>query len=282
MRLGAHMSIAGGLAKAFERGAKVGCETIQIFTKNSNQWHAKTLSEEEKKLFLDEKEKTKIDPVFSHASYLINIGSPDPNLYEKSKEALIDELNRAQILKLSFVVLHPGAAINSDPRSALERIAAAIHDVFEKTKEFKVKLLLENTAGQGSCVGHQFEDLSAIIEMVPEKKRIGVCFDTCHAFQAGYDMRSDSGYQKTFEEFDRTVGLSKLFAFHLNDSKKGLGGRLDRHHHIGKGELGIRPFQLLMNDRRFENIPMVLETPKGEECLEDQQALKLLRSFTMS
>lgn len=279
MRLGAHMSIAGGLAKAFERGSKVGCQTIQIFTKNSNQWHAKALTKEEINLFFKEKERIGIDPVFAHASYLINLGSPDKNLYEKSKEALLDELRRAEILKLAFVVLHPGAALDSPPALALERIATAIHDVFEKTKECKVKLLLENTAGQGSCVGHRFEELSIIMKSVDEKKRIGICFDTCHAFQAGYDLRNDEGYQKTFDEFDGLIGLSSLFAFHLNDSKKELGGRVDRHQHIGKGYLGIRPFQLLMNDKRFEEIPMVLETPKGEECLEDQEALKILRSL---
>ena len=233
--------------------------------------------------FFKEKEKTGIDPVFSHASYLINIGSPDKDLYQKSKTALLDELKRAETLKLAFVVLHPGAAIDSAPASALERIAMAIHEIFEKTDGFKVKLLLENTAGQGSCVGHRFEELAAIIAAVDEKEgekeRIGVCFDTCHAFQAGYDLRNDEGYHKTFEEFDRLIGLSKLLAFHLNDSKKELGGRVDRHHHIGKGHLGIRPFQLLMNDQRFENVPMVLETPKGEECLEDKEALNLLRSL---
>lgn len=279
MRLGAHMSTAGGTAKAFERGSKVGCQTIQIFTKNSNQWHAKSLMKEEIDLFFKEKERTGIDPVFSHASYLINLGSPDKDLYEKSKEALFDELRRAEKLKLVFVVLHPGAALNSPLTAALKRIAAAINDIFEKTKEFNVKLLLENTAGQGSCVGHQFEDLSTIMKSVEDKKRIGICFDTCHAFQAGYDLRTDEGYQKTFHEFGNLIGLSNLLAFHLNDSKKELGGRVDRHQHIGKGYLGIRPFQLLMNDKRFEEIPMVLETPKGEECLEDRDALNLLRSL---
>lgn len=279
MLLGAHMSVAGGLEKALLIGKEVGCQTIQIFTKNNNQWNAKPLTPQEISLFLKTKDQTEISPVFAHASYLINIGSPEEALYKKSIEALLDELKRCEKIGLSFLVLHPGAHRESGEEEALKKISQAINIVFQKTEGYRTMLLLENTAGQGTCIGHLFEHLAMIIENVLDKERIGVCFDTCHAFQAGYDMRTRAGYEKTFKDFDETVGLSKIKAFHLNDSKKEFHQRVDRHEHIGKGSLGKEAFQFLMNDKRFQYLPMVLETPKGKARLEDKENLSLLRSF---
>ena len=279
MLLGAHMSVAGGLVTALERGSQVGCQTMQIFTKNNTQWQASALTQAIATQFKEEWKKTSIHSIFAHASYLINLGSPDKELYRKSTMALIDELQRCEKLGLSFLVLHPGAAMDRPVEEALDRIAKAIDFAFQQTAGFQVLLLLENTAGQGSSVGHTFEHLGTLIKSVHEKKRLGVCFDTCHAFAAGYDFRTKESYEKTFSHFDKVIGLPQLKAFHLNDSKKELHCRVDRHEHIGKGQLGLSAFRLLLNDTRFSHIPMVLETPKGKECLEDIENLKVLRSL---
>ncbi|MBI2339760.1 MAG: deoxyribonuclease IV [Deltaproteobacteria bacterium] len=277
--LGAHMSIAGGVERAPGRGKSVGCEIIQLFTKNSNQWNDPVLSKESAAKFRGEMKANGIKTAFAHDSYLINLGSPNANLYQRSLGAFIEEHKRSEALGLMGVVFHPGAHVGSGEETAIKKIAAAINVTHEKTPDFKVLTLLENAAGQGSTVGHRFEHLAAIMEKVKEQKRIGVCFDTQHAFAAGYDLRTGEGYAGVWEEFDRIVGIKWLRAFHLNDSKKELGARVDRHEHIGKGLLGLTAFKCLMNDKRFDNIPMSLETPKSEDCHEDKEALDLLRSL---
>lgn len=279
MLLGAHMSIAGGIEKAPDRAKSVGCEILQIFTKNSNQWGDPLLSDQTIIQFKKKMEETGLKLAFSHDSYLINLGSPNQTLYQKSLNAFIEEHKRSEALELMGVVFHPGAHVGSGDQAAIQKIAEAINLTHEETKGFKTFTLLENAAGQGSCVGHRFEHLAEILERVKDRSRMGVCLDTQHAFAAGYDLRAEEGYQKVFDEFDRLVGIEWIKAFHLNDSKKELGTRVDRHENIGKGHLGITPFKCLMHDKRFESIPMSLETPKSEDCHEDKEALELLRSI---
>ena len=277
--LGAHMSIAGGVDKAPERGKSVGCDIIQIFTKNSNQWNDPDLSEELVENFRNEMKNCCLKTAFAHDSYLINLGSPNPVLYKRSLNAFIEEHKRSEALGLMGVVFHPGAHVGSGEEAAIQKIAEAVNETHRQTDGFKVLTLLENAAGQGSTIGHRFEHLAAIMEKVKDQKRIGVCFDTQHAFAAGYDLRTKEGYEKVWNEFDRLIGIKWVAAFHLNDSKKELGQRVDRHENIGKGHLGVTAFKCLMHDKRFEKIPMSLETPKSEDCHEDQEALELLRGL---
>lgn len=277
--LGAHMSIAGGVELAPERGKNVGCEIIQIFTKNSNQWNDPKISDEAAAKFKEEMIRNGLKVAFAHDSYLINLGSPDKTLQKKSLTAFIAEHERSEKLGLMGIAFHPGAHMGEGIDAAIKRIAAAVNQTHENTPGLKVLTLLENAAGQGTTVGHLFEHLAAIIEMVKDKKRIGVCFDTQHAFAAGYDLRTEEGYEKVWKEFDRLVGVKWVRAFHLNDSKKELGTRVDRHEHIGKGQIGKVAFQCLMHDKRFEKIPMSLETPKSPDGHEDREALDLLRSL---
>lgn len=279
MILGAHMSISGGVDKAPARGRSVGCDIIQIFTKNSNQWNEPQLTSETISNFKDEIKRHELKTAFAHDSYLINLGSPNKKIYAMSLAAFEAEHHRSEQLGLMGVVFHPGAHVGSGEESAFARISEAINKVHEETRGYKVLTLLENAAGQGSTVGHKFEHLSVLIEKVKDQKRIGVCFDTQHAFAAGYDLRTEEGYEKVFREFDRVVGIKWIRAFHLNDSKKELGDRVDRHENIGKGFLGITPFKCLMHDKRFKEIPASLETPKSEDCHEDREALELLRSL---
>ncbi len=278
-RLGAHMSIAGGVDLAVSRGGGIGCEIIQLFTKSNNQWAAKPLLEAEIKKFRDNIEQHKIHSAFAHDSYLINMGSPDPVLHQRSLAAFIHELERAEQLGLMALVFHPGSHMGKGDEEAIERIAESVNEAHVKTPNYKVLTCFENAAGQGTNVGHRFEHLAMLIEKVEKKDRIGVCFDTQHAFAAGYDMRTEEGFHKVFEEFEQVVGIKWLKAFHLNDSKKPLGSRVDRHDHIGKGELGLEPFRCLMNDPRFKDLPMSLETPKGVELKEDVMNLQTLRSL---
>ncbi len=279
MLLGAHMSIAGGVFNAPVRGKSIGCDTIQIFVKNANQWVGKPISDEEAEKFQESKRETGIDPIFSHNSYLINLASPDDALYEKSIDAMLDELERSEKLGLPFIVMHPGAHVGSGEETGLKRIAAAINTLFQKTKGYGVKIALETTAGQKSNLGYNFEQLAALIMAVKDKKRVCVCYDTCHTFAAGYDLRTKSAYEATFAEFDKVVGLEQVCAFHLNDSVDELGSRIDRHAHIGQGHIGLEGFRFLMNDDRFASVPMVLETPKGPEMAEDVMNLKVLRDL---
>lgn len=279
MLLGAHMSIAGGVFNAPTRGKSVGCDTIQIFVKNANRWVGKIITDEEIEQFRQAKKDTGINPIFSHNSYLINLASPDDALYEKSANAMLDELERSEKLRLPFLVIHPGSHVGSGEEAGLKRIAEALKTLLAETKGYKVKIALETTAGQKSNLGHKFEHLAYLIQVAKDKKRLCVCYDTCHTFAAGYDIRTKKAYEATFKEFDRAVGLNRICAFHLNDSVRELGSNIDRHAHIGQGHIGEEGFRLLVNDERFANIPMVLETPKGPEMAEDVMNLRVLRGL---
>lgn len=275
--LGAHMSIAGGVDKAVERAAKIGCTTFQLFTKNSNQWKATPLNEQTVQNYKRLLKLTKIKPVVAHDSYLINLCAKDKSVLKKSREAFIDELKRCEILEVDYLNFHPGSHMGLGEEDGIKLIAESINIAHEKTKGFKVKSMIETTAGQGTSIGYRFEQIRKIIDLVEDKRRLVVCVDTCHIFAAGYDIRTEQSYFNTFEEFDKIVGLKFLKAFHLNDSKKDLGERVDRHEHIGKGKIGLNGFRFIMNDERFMNIPKILETPKGEDMREDVINLRKLR-----
>ncbi len=279
MLLGAHMSVAGGVDKAILKGEQVGCDVIQLFTKNNNRWMAKPLTRESIEAFKKNISRTGIFPFASHDAYLINLAATDPEIYRKSMEAFLDELDRAEMLDIPGLVFHPGSHVGSGEKEGIKKIAESLRRLLDERPGYKVKLLLETTAGQGSSIGYWFEHLAEIMEKVNEPERLGVCFDTCHVFAAGYDISNKKGYDKTFKDFEDIVGLQYIEGFHLNDSKKGLGSRFDRHEHIGKGELGIKAFELLMNDERFESTPMALETPKGPDMEEDRMNLKVLRGL---
>lgn len=263
--LGAHMSIAGGYYKAPEAAARVGCDCVQIFTKNNNQWRAKELTEEDVRLFQARLDELKISHPIAHDSYLINLATPDPALWARSVEAFIVEMLRAERLGIPYVVTHPGAFTTSSEEAGIAAVVRALDEVHVQTRGIKAKCLLETTAGQGSCLGHRFEHLAAMLDGVADPDRLGVCFDTCHVFAAGYPLGTEKEYKATMRELDQTVGIKMVRAFHLNDSLKPLGSRVDRHAHIGRGAMGKEPFRLLLNDPRFRKIPMYLETPKGEE-----------------
>jgi len=265
--------------RALERGESLGCETIQIFTKNNNQWRSRPLTKREAGDFQQKLHAGPLHLAFAHDSYLINLASPDPALLERSRFAFVDELKRAQELGLQYLVLHPGAHLASGQETGIREIAKSFDWVFERIPSGKVEVLIETTAGQGTSLGFRFDQIRAILDRVKESHRLGVCIDTCHLFAAGYDLRTQKGYEQTFEAFERVVGIARIKAFHLNDSKKPLGSRVDRHEHIGKGFLGLTPFRLLLNDPRFKNHPMVLETPKGEDDTWDRENLGLLKSL---
>ena len=265
---GAHLSISGGLEQAVLAAAELGFDCVQMFSKSSNQWKAKPITPEAAELFQATLREKNISHPLIHDSYLINLGSGKPDLYEKSLAAFAEELHRAEQLGVPNVVMHPGTPkedTSDDPvESGLRRIASAIDQSLESVgKGAKVAVLLETTAGQGANLGWKFEHLARILELSRYPDRLGVCVDTCHIHAAGYRMTDQKEYEKTFMEFERIVGLDRLKAFHLNDSAKGLGSRVDRHAHLGQGTLGLEPFRLLVNDERFQGIPMYLETPKG-------------------
>lgn len=279
-RLGAHMSIAGGVSNALTRGASIGCTTIQLFTKNNMQWKASKLADSEVDAFRTRRRSTGIDPVVAHASYLLNMASPENDLFLKSVEAAQLELERCERLGIDYFVVHPGAHMASPREAGLRRVAEALNLLHERTPGYRVQICLETSAGQGTCVGHRFEELTEIVRGVVEPERLGVCVDTCHIFAAGYDISTRSGYEETVESLARTVGLDRIKVFHVNDSKKGLGSRVDRHEHIGQGRLGLEPFRFLLNDARFAAVPKLLETPKDEKTLaEDKENLTTLRAL---
>jgi deoxyribonuclease IV len=277
--LGAHMSIVGGVHTAIERGCSIECTAIQIFVKNNMQWFARPLTREEVRAFLNHQQRGELLSIFAHANYLINLAATNPQFLANSMRSLSEELIRADQLELPFLVLHPGAHLNAGEEAGLEKIAASIDAVFQKIPNVKTKIALETTAGQGSCLGHRFEQIAYIIENVREPERLCVCIDTAHLFAAGYDISSESGIKETLREFDRVIGLDRLAAIHLNDSKTARGSRVDRHQHIGKGEIGLDAFRFIMRDRRFRKIPKVLETPKGKAMREDVRNLKTLRGL---
>ncbi|MSR54114.1 MAG: deoxyribonuclease IV [Gemmataceae bacterium] len=279
---GAHMSIAGGACRALEAATLLGMETVQLFTKNNNQWAGKPFSPDEPAEFRRLLRKSKLKFATSHTSYLINLASPDPVLWRKSVEAFVNEMNRAEVLGLTYLVTHPGAHVGAGEETGLANVVRALDEIHERCPDYRLKVLLELTAGQGSCLGHRFEHLAIIINHIREKKRLGVCLDTCHVFAAGYPLSTEAEYQATFNEFDRVIGLKRLKLFHLNDSKKPFGSRVDRHEHLGKGFLGIEPFRMLVNDPHFQKSPMILETAKEDEdgIQMDPVNLAVLRGLT--
>jgi len=262
LRIGAHMSVAGGVSKAVDRAVVHGCEALQIFTRNANQWRGKPLDPAEVRLFRERIDQTGITPVVSHASYLINLATTFPLLREQSIAAFIDEIDRAEALGLLGVVIHPGTCTAGPDNDALRLIAEAIRAAFKARPRGRTMVLLEHTAGQGRTLGHRFEHLAAVIRHLRGSTRVGVCLDTCHLVAAGYDIATEAGYRDTFEQFDRIVGIERLRAFHANDSKRPCGSRVDRHEHIGQGCLGLEPFRRLLHDARFEGLPLLIETEK--------------------
>lgn len=279
MLLGAHMSIAGGIFNAFARGESVGCDTMQIFTKSSNQWKAKELTDEDLEKYHAEQKRTKIDPVIAHDSYLINLGSPDAALIKKSREAFLVEMERCEKLEIPFLVTHPGSHLGKGEEWGVKRIAESISWLHEQTDGYTVKIALETTAGQGTNLGYRFEQIAAMIERAEQSERLAVCMDTCHIFAAGYDITTEKTYKQTISDFDRIIGLDKLAVIHFNDAKKALGSRVDRHEHLGKGEIGKDSFGFFMRDNRFSKIPKLLETPKGDDGEMDKVNLGLLRKL---
>lgn len=279
MLIGAHVSTAGGVDKAPENGRSLGCQAIQVFTRNQMQWRARSLGREEVAGFQKKMAEYRIETAVSHDSYLINLGSPDEATLQKSLAALADEIERCELLGIPHLVLHPGAHVGSGEAAGLQQIAQSLNKVLSRKKGGATRILLETTAGQGSNLGYRFEHLAEIIASVRDKKRVGVCVDTCHIFAAGYELRTRSAYEATFRQLDAIIGLKHVKAFHLNDSKKGLGSRVDRHANIGHGELGLEPFRFLVNDPRFTGLPMLLETPGGEGAYRrDLEALRSLKS----
>lgn len=282
MPLGAHMSIAGGVDKAIIRGHEVGCETVQIFTRSPRQWRSRVLEEDEILRFQENREQTGIDPVVAHDCYLINLGSPDEELWQKSLRVFEEEIGHCEQLGIAYLVVHPGSHVDTGVEAGLRRIAQALDRVREDAERCRVEVLLEITAGQGTNLGHTTGQLAHLLRLVADDSWLGVCFDTCHAFAAGYELRTREGYEATFRELDELIGLERLKVIHLNDAKGELGSRLDRHQHIGQGALGLDPFRMLLNDDRFRGLPMLLETPKGPDYQEDRENLRVLRGLISS
>jgi len=279
--LGAHFSIAKGLHHALYQAKSYGCNALQIFTKNATTWKERTITRKEQDRFEQAGAETGIHAIASHTSYLINLASPDSKKHGMSCSALEQELNRSSALKIPFCVLHPGAHMDSGVSTGLKKIAESLNRIFSETDPATPRLLLETTAGQGSGLGHTFEQLAEIINRIDLKERVGVCLDTCHIFAAGYDIRTRETYQETLNHFDTILGLDQLFAIHINDSKKNLGSRVDRHTHIGKGALGVSAFKHLLNDERLLHVPKFLETAHKEGDVDwTRRNLELLRSLT--
>lgn len=279
MLLGAHESNAGGAFNAIYRGQKATCDTIQMFNKANSQWRAKPIEQDELDKFFKAIEETKITVSCSHASYLINLASPDKDLNLKSYESFKLEMERCAMLKIPNLVVHPGSHVGSGEQEGMDRIIANLNRLFAELRNNTVTVCLEATAGQGSNLGYTFEQLAYMIAGVKDKTHIGVCVDTCHIFAAGYPISDPADYKATMKKFEDTVGLGRLRILHLNDSKKGLGDKIDRHEHIGEGKIGIEGFRNILNDKKLSKIPMIIETPKEEDLEEDIKNLALLRSL---
>jgi len=270
------MSIAGGYYKAVYEAARFGMDCVQIFTKNNNQWRAKPMTDEDGEKFRSAIEETGIRKPCAHSSYLINLASPKDDLWRRSVESFVEEILRADKLGLSGVVIHPGSYVESSPEEGLKKIVVGLKEVLQRTEASPVEIWLETTAGQGSNLGWQFEELQFLIEeTATASERLGVCIDTCHIFAAGYAIVERKDYLATVRHLDRTVGLKRVRAFHLNDSLKVQGSRVDRHAHIGQGEMGLEPFRHVLNDKRFAKLPMYLETPKGFKGKKEWDAINL-------
>lgn len=287
--LGAHLSIAGGFYRAVESAAELKMDTVQVFTNSPSQWSVgpdpasvpRPLAESDVARFRESLERLRITRPVAHSSYLINLGSSQSEIWARSVRALKVELQRAEQLGISGVVLHPGAATGGSDEQAMENIVRGLDETHAALPGIQARVLLENTAGQGSCLGWRFEHLAELIQRVTAPDRLGVCFDTCHAFAAGYPLAARRDFLATFREFDQIVGIDRLAAMHLNDSKRELGSRVDRHEHIGRGKIGSEAFKHILHDKRFRNLPMYLETPKGEHEDEPWDAinLRLLREL---
>jgi deoxyribonuclease-4 len=280
--IGAHMSIAGGVSEALGRGKQVGCDCIQIFTKSSRQWAAKPYTKEEVAAFKAAQAETGIKIVVAHDSYLFNLGAPDEKMRKRSVAGFIDELERCEMLGVPFLIAHPGSHVGSGEEAGIKTIGHSLDEAHKSCAGFKVKVALEITAGQGSNLGYSFAQMGKIFEAVKEHERLRLCFDTEHAFAAGYDLRSDEGYERAFAELDKHIGLKRLAAFHLNDSLKPFNSRVDRHEHIGKGHLGTGPFRRLLHDKRFFGLPMCLETEPGPDMKDIAADLAALRKLLES
>ena len=262
-RFGSHLSVAGGLENAFTQAVKVGCDCLQIFVKNQRQWQAKPLTDDAIRRFRTARRTTGITPVIAHASYLVNLASPDRALHTRSVGAVIDELNRCEALGVMGLVVHPGAHMGEGVDAGIRRIAGGLDTVHDATRGFTTRVLLETTAGQGSSIGCAIEHLGAIVGAVADASRLGVCLDTCHLFAAGYDLRRPDAYDRTINLLRRQVTLRRIKCIHVNDSKGTCGSRIDRHAHIGAGKIGLSGFRNLLNDKRLVRVPRILETPKG-------------------
>jgi deoxyribonuclease-4 len=272
---GAHFSIAGGCHRALLEAQAHGCASVQIFTRAPSQWSGRDLDEDEVQLFRRTLRRSRLRQTMAHDCYLTNLASPEETLYRRSLETFLVELLRVERLGLHYLVMHPGAHLESGEEAGLQRIAAALDEIHGRASECKVRILLETTAGQGSTLGYRFEHLGRIFSLVRQPERLGVCFDTCHVFAAGYALAPEAEYHATMTAFDRAIGLSRLRAFHVNDSRKPQGSRVDRHAHIGRGEMGLEPFRLLVNDKRFRQRPMILETPKESDDEDDMDTVNL-------
>lgn len=277
--IGAHMSIAGGVSKAPGRAHDVGANVIQVFTKNNTQWRAAPLSGKEIAAFHETARTFDIGVAASHTCYLINLASPDETILGKSRLAFIDEMDRADALSIPNLVFHPGSHTGAGEDEGLRRIVESLDWACEQRPSSKATLTIETTAGQGTGLGHSFEQVAHILDAVKNPGRYGVCVDTCHIFAGGYDISTKQGYADTMRQFDRLIGVNRIRLFHVNDSKTPLGSRVDRHEHIGKGKIGIDGFRFLLSDKRFFNTPMILETPKGEKGEEDKVNLSVLRGL---
>jgi deoxyribonuclease IV len=279
LRLGAHESVAGGLHHAIERGESAGCESLQIWTRNARRWHSPPLELDEIQRFRAAQAESPIRPIVAHAAYLINLASPDPDLFRRSIGCLIEETERCQALEIPYIILHPGAHTGSGMEAGLARAAAGLSQTMAALSGYRTRILLETTAGQGTTLGGSFEDLALLIEQVNGDPRPGICLDTCHTFSAGYELRTAEGYAATMEEFDRWLGLEALKVIHLNDSRFPRGSRRDRHQHIGEGHLGLDGFVHLLTDPRLDGLPGLLETPKSDDLHEDRENLARLRAL---
>jgi deoxyribonuclease-4 len=276
------MSIAGGVNLAIGRARSIDCTAMQMFVKNNMQWFSRPLTRDEIGTFLEHQQRSELLSIFAHANYLINLAATNGQFHAHSIRSLSEELVRTDQLELPFLVLHPGAHLGAGEEAGLERVVESIDCVFSGLPKIKTRIALETTAGQGSCLGNKFEHLAYIISRVREPERLCVCLDTAHVFASGYDIGSEASVRKTFSEFGRVVGLDRLVAIHLNDSKTACGSRVDRHEHIGRGRIGLPAFRFIMSDRRFRKIPKVLETPKGKDLREDVINLKMLRRLMIT
>jgi deoxyribonuclease-4 len=259
------MSIAGGVFKSLVRGAALGVDTIQIFTRNANRWTGRPMTTADVEAFLAAQRETGIAPVIAHNSYLVNLASPDPDLRVRSRKAMVDELERSERLGIPFLVIHPGSHKEAGERAGIRRIVSSLDALHDECPGFRVKIALETSAGSGAHLGARFEHLQEILEAVKQPERMAVCFDTCHVFAAGYDLRKAKSYETTMEMFHHCIGFERLAVIHLNDSRHPLGSRKDRHEHIGEGAIGAQAFKRIMRDPRFLNVPKIIETPKGRD-----------------